>query len=250
MAAAPKKILVVAGDADGNLGDRAILEAMAQELRSQYPGIEISAVGGVLPTDAAKVSRVARGPRGLPRLLLTAFRADAILCGGGGLFQDDDSLVKMPYWAARLFLLRLCCRRIIGYSLGIGPLNALSSRLSARVAFKTMYKVSARDPIAQLTAQRLTRKAVSVIPDPATVLQPSPPGDSRQWLEAKGVVFDGRPLVGVAIRRWFPPKPRLIPNKFRPKRRSNTLNLNAGSIRICELLAEVLDRLVIEKADG
>ena len=247
MAADPKRILIVAGDADGNLGDRAILQAMTQELRSQYRDIQIAAVAGGPAADGAGVDRIARGMRGFPRLLHTALRSDAILCGGGGLFQDDDSLVKMPYWALRLLLLRLCCRRVIGYSLGVGPLSASSSRLAARLAFRMMYKVSVRDPIARLTAQALTDKDVTVVPDPASVLNPASPDASRRWLEDRGVPFDDRPLIGVAVRRWFPPKPRLIPNKLSPRRLSGTAMLNAGSIRMCELLAKVLDRLVVER---
>jgi len=106
------------------------------------------------------IHAVRPGLLGFLQLIHAAKHADIILCGGGGLFQDDDSLIKMPYWALRVVLVRLFCNKIIGYSLGVGPLSAPTSRLFARLAFSCMQHISTRDPIAQRTAQNLTRKPV------------------------------------------------------------------------------------------
>lgn len=246
MTARPKRIVITGGDADGNLGDRAILQAMCQELRSLDPDLVISAVAEKETAAAAGVECIARGLRGLPRLISAAFRADVVLCGGGGLFQDDDSLVKMPYWAARVALLRICCPRIVGYSLGVGPLTAASSRAAARIAFFLMSDISVRDPIARKTAQTLTHKPVAVVPDPAPVLRPASADEATALLDAHGVPLDGRPIVGVTVRRWFPPKPRLIPNKISSRLGVTDRARNESSSVMCTLLADVLDRVVSE----
>lgn len=242
-----RRFLIVAGDADGNLGDRAILQAVCQELRSIEPGAHISAVGSRRSAGNADIHMIPRGPKGFTLLLATAARADVVICGGGGLFQDDDSLVKMPYWAIRLLLLRLCCRHVVGYSLGVGPLSAPTSRWSASLAFRLMQLVTVRDPIAQNTAQALTEKPVEVVPDPASVLRPVPAESATTWLEEQGVPLDGRPLIGIAVRRWFPPKPRLIPNKLAARFRSKSSATDELSEAMCSLMANVLDQLVANR---
>lgn len=239
-------VLIIAGDADGNLGDRAILYAMCAELRAAKPGLRITAVSnaGALQHAGMGIDIIQPGMRGFARLILAAIRADVVICGGGGLFQDDDSLLKMPYWALRVLLMRLCCRRVIGYSLGVGPLSAPTSRWSARLAFSCMRQITTRDPVAQATAQALTSKPVAVIPDPALLLAPETAKQARYWLEEQGVPVDGRPLIGVTVRRWFPPKSRLVPNRIASKFQRSDNTVVHQSALLCTLLAEVLDHLV------
>jgi polysaccharide pyruvyl transferase WcaK-like protein len=237
------RVLLIGGDADGNLGDRAILTATCQELRSLLPGIDLT-VSSRDPARARRdlgVTAVPSGPRGFLRLCLAASRANLILCGGGGLFQDDDSLVKMPYWAARTLWLRLFCRRIVGFSLGVGPLEAPSSRLFARLAFRTMERISVRDPFALRTARGLTAREVEVVPDPALQLAPRSVREARSWLSERGVPVDGTRLIGVAPRRIFPPRRRLVPHKVRW--RLGRRRQSGDTIRLTELLAGVLDQV-------
>ena len=242
------RILILGGDADGNLGDRAILQSMCGELREIYPDVSIT----VASSDRRRCERdlgvyvVPRGLRGLPRLCAIAMRSDIVLCGGGGLFQDDDSLVKMPYWGLRVALMRLLCPRVIGYSLGVGPLRASSSRLFARLAFACMDRVSVRDPEAQRIAQALTRKTVHLVPDPALLLRPASKQAARGWLRENGIPLDGPPLLGVAARRWLPSKPRIIPYRIASQWRRLSGHLSSESERLTSLLAHVLDRMVAE----
>ena len=128
------RILILAGDTDGNLGDRAIVTATCQRLRRIDPDAEISLVTSRPGRDreCLGIVPIARGLRGLPQLIQAARRSDLVICGGGGLFQDDDSLAKMPYWALRLLMLRPFSRRIAGLSIGAGPLRYRVSRMFAR----------------------------------------------------------------------------------------------------------------------
>ena len=239
-------VLIIAGDADSNLGDRAILYATCRELRAIKPELRITAISNTRTLQYAEldIDTIRPGIRGFARLIHAAIRADAVICGGGGLFQDDDSLVKMPYWALRVLLMRLCCRHIIGYSLGVGPLSAPTSRWSARIAFSCMRYISTRDPLARSIAQEFTRKPVIIIPDPALLLMPEPAEKAKHWLEEQGVPVNGRPLIGVTIRRWFPPKPRLVPSRIASRYQQPDNTLVHQSTLLCELLAKVLDQLV------
>jgi polysaccharide pyruvyl transferase CsaB len=239
-------VLILCGDSDGNLGDHAIVQAMCQELRAAAPDLELS----ILSRDPARAERdfgakaLRPGWRGTLAVWKAAARADLVLCGGGGLFQDDDSLAKMPYWAVRVALARVLAGRVVGYALGVGPLRATSSRLFARLAFACMETVSVRDRRARDVAQALTTRSVRLLPDPALVLRPSNDDTARAWLAAQGVPLDGRPLIGVATRRWFPPRARLIPHRLTSRLPLADPHESPKGRALTTLLAKVLDRIV------
>src|SRR4051812_19234309 len=124
------KILILAGDADSNLGDAAILAATCHSLRQADRSAEIAIVSrrrkpGSLP---GVCDVIAPGPAAFPRLLACARRSDLVIFGGGGLVQDDDSRAKVPYWAARIAAVRLVQPNVVGHSLGAGPLEHAESR--------------------------------------------------------------------------------------------------------------------------
>lgn len=241
-------ILILAGDTEGNLGDRAILQSTCNELLSIKAELRISIISRKAEPLPGKqnIHAVKPGFRGFFQLIRAARQADMILCGGGGLFQDDDSLIKMPYWALRLLLLRLFCNNIVGYSLGVGPLSAPSSRLFARVAFFCMQHISTRDPIARDTAQNLTHKPVTIVPDPALLLQPLSEHQANDYLLTQDINNMNKPLIGVAVRRWFPAKARLIPNRVSAKFSHKNSSAVQQSEQLSGFFAKVLDRLVIE----
>lgn len=242
---APKRILILGGDADANLGDRAILISMCQELRAVAPDVVLTVVSSKpeRSSDVFGAKVVMRGPRGFLSLCAEAVRSDMVVCGGGGLFQDDDSLVKMPYWGMRVALVRALCRRVVGVSLGVGPLRWLTSRWFARLAFACMERISVRDHEARRTAASITRKRVEVVPDPALLLPPAEESRARDWLRGQGVDVAGHVLVGVAPRRWFPPKARIVPHRVAAKLRRGSMR-NLESQRLTDLLAASLDDLV------
>ena len=239
-------ILILGGDADGNLGDRAIQQAMCGSLAALRPDLELT----VVSNDANRARRtsgasaIERGPRGFLAFCRAVRRSRLVLVGGGGLFQDDDSLVKMPYWAARIALVRLLGRPVVGYALGVGPLSSATGRASARLAFPLMRTITVRDAAAALVAQPLSAKPVTIVPDPAIGLRPAPRSVARETMRAAGVPLDGRPLVGVALRRWFPPAPRLIPHKIARRLGVADPQTGAEGQRLLDLVAQVLDRLV------
>ena len=166
-----------------------------------------------------------------------------MICGGGGLFQDDDSLLKMPYWAIRLACLRLVTKRIAGLSVGAGPLDHASSRLFARLAVKTLNPCSVRDPLALGVLQPLTRKAVEVVPDPAFMLQGAAENAATQALLDAGVPT-GKDLVGVSLRRWFHARSSLVPRKYAAKLGFGRARGQAMMSAFTKSTAAVLNNLV------
>lgn len=210
------KILILAGDTDGNLGDSAIMTATCDALRNIMPKVSITIQSSRPNRDreTAGVSPIPRGWHGIPKLARAARQADLVICGGGGLFQDDDSLLKMPYWAVRLVFLRILNRQMIGFSIGAGPLNYRISRLFATLALKTLRSVSVRDAIAQSLLQPMVETPIDVVPDPAFLLEGASADLARRALREVDVPLDGRPLVGVAVRRLFHASSNLLPHKY------------------------------------
>jgi polysaccharide pyruvyl transferase WcaK-like protein len=242
-------VLILAGDTDGNVGDRAIVLSTCLALRRSDPNVRITLVSGRPEEDQAHFSAetIPRGWRGIAQLATAARRSDLVLCGGGGLFHDDASLVKMPYWAVRLAFVRLFARRLVGYSLGVGPLDWSVSRLCARLAFSCFDELSVRDEFAQALTQPLTSKPVQLVPDPAVLLPPAEDSVAARILATVGVPDDGSPVIGVAVRRWFHHHPTVIPHKYAVKYHLRRVRGQESCARMTSLLAEVLDRVREER---
>ena len=92
------RILIIAGDTDGNLGDLAIVTATIQAARELAGDATISLVTGRPERDRKRlrIEPIARGAAGLSTLFAAARRSDLVICGGGGLFQVDATLAKIP----------------------------------------------------------------------------------------------------------------------------------------------------------
>jgi len=243
------RLLVVAGDADGNLGDRALLTGLCDDLRSSGWPVELA-------TTARRISTVpgsleirtlgGSGTRKLTALRRAAAAADVVLWGGGGLLQDDDSLLKVPYWTALLSLLRPLSRCTVAYSLGVGPLRRDFSRLLARRALGCCDAVSTRDRRGQALASQLTSSPVTLVPDPALLLCPASRRAAREWLRERGVPLDGRPVFGIAPRRWFPPRDRLLPHQLRSRFAPSPEARAGESERLVDHVARALSRIAGE----
>lgn len=213
----PLRVLILAGDSDGNLGDRAILMATCDAMRELEPGISVTVISSSRGPDnryGPGVKAIAGGLLGLPALLRAARRSNLVIFGGGGLLQDDDSLAKIPYWALRLGMIRLSAGRIAGLSVGSGPIDHTFSRLCVRLILRLVEPMSVRDALARTALDGLGDRYVQVVPDPAFLLNAAPDEAARQVLAEAGVPADGTTLIGVAVRRWFHMNSDLVPHKF------------------------------------
>jgi len=235
------KLLFLGGDADGNLGDTAILAATCQSIASTLPGTSITIVSARRQAkEFAGVQHVlAPGPAGFGSLLKTARQQDLVLIGGGGLFQDDDSRAKMPYWALRLGALRLMNSNIVGHSLGAGPLQHWESQQLACLACTTMKSVSVRDEFARGWLQECTTREIEVVPDPAFMLVPQSRDIAADYVSSCGLSPD-RPIIGVSLRRWFHRRGMLVPHRVRSQLGLDRDHGSTEMKRLLDLLAAEL----------
>jgi len=230
-------VLLLGGDSDFNLGDRAILRAVCGALMGADPRLRLTVVArqDLDPPSRQAHTIVPRGPAGFGALLRAARRNALIGIAGGGLFQDDDSRIKMPYWAARLALLRSSGTPVVGHAIGAGPLRHPESRLAARLACATMRSISVRDRLARVTLSLCTDRSIGVTPDPAFMLEPAPIESAQQLLRDLGLP-PGRPLIGVTLRRWFHARGGFLPHRIRA---AVGLDRGQGREAMRDLVAEV-----------
>jgi polysaccharide pyruvyl transferase WcaK-like protein len=255
------KILLLGGDADANVGDTAILKSLYQCIARAWPGAQVCVLSnrpgfGELLTGGARGARarlsvLPRGPGGFASLVRAAPAQNLIMVGGGGLFQDDDSRIKMPYWAARIALLRALNARIVGHSLGAGPLEHPESRGCARMACGALRSVSVRDRFAQRWLSGSIGRNVDVVPDPAFMLEPVSEEAARAFVRSLGLA-PGRPVIGVALRRWFHRRGGFIPHRVRAlagldrgEGRAQMATLRADVARALRSLSRRLDASVL-----
>lgn len=215
----PPRILLLGGDSDHNLGDTAILHAICQCLHEANPQVQISFTSKLrdqasLPPGVVRI--IHRGTLGLNAYLGAARHQDLLVIGGGGLFQDDDSRLKMPYWGAVVGSLRLLNDNIAALSLGAGPLKHWESRRIARWICRALKSVSVRDQFARGWLEPCIGRPIDIVPDPAFMLRPAPPEAGRQMIESTGLSV-ARPIVGVALRRWFHQLGGVVPHFLRAR---------------------------------
>jgi polysaccharide pyruvyl transferase WcaK-like protein len=212
------KILILGGDADANIGDAGILAATCQRFAEVDRSVAITIVSrrrrvGELP---GLTHVIAPGPRDFASLLALARRQDLLVFGGGGLLQDDDSRIKVPYWAARLSALKSVQRNMVGLSLGAGPLAHAESRACARWICGLLRSVSVRDDMARRWLQPCSSQPVAVVPDPAFMLRPAATAAAEDVLRSLGLPTD-RPLLGVTVRGWFHRRGGFVPHRLRAR---------------------------------
>ncbi len=245
------RVLILGGDSDFNLGDTAILTALCHCLMATNARAEIT-ITSCRPQQArlpGTLRVIPRGGRGLKQLLQAARSSDLIIIGGGGLFQDDDSRAKMPYWALRIATLRLLNDSIVGHCVGAGPLGHAESRQFARLACSMLRSISVRDEFARSALSRCTRRPVDVVPDPAFMLAPAPAGEAMAFMRSLGLA-PGRPIIGVALRGWFHRRGGFVPHKLRSKMGLGRGDGDAEMAQLVACLAPALRALARRRQDA
>ena len=170
-------VLICPGDIRYNAGDMAICLGVVQQVRAVLPNSEIT-VWGRLPCYPAGFEGLRFEPSLSLGLLSALARAHAVLWGGGQLLQSNRSRVKIPFWIARIAMMRLFGKRIMGFAQGVGPLEHLVDRKLARLAVRWTQSFTVRDReslrILQMAGARTDK--ICVTGDPGLAFAPHPNG--------------------------------------------------------------------------
>ncbi len=209
-----KRLLIAGYYGFNNLGDEAILTALLQALREQDSSMQFTVVSGD-PEKTAGIHKVkAVAWNDITALTEAAESADAIILGGGGLFQDywgvPTHTMLMPdqhgmaYFMAFPLLAALLDKPIALYALGVGPLQTDEGRALTRSAFEIAGRASVRDAESRslmielgLESDRLIQSA-----DPAYLLQPESSVRSSDLFDSLRLTEKSAFQLGVALRAW------------------------------------------------
>lgn len=214
------KVLVHGFYGAGNAGDDAILAGIIAQVRRELKpaGVVVSAYAQRTPIAAGDPGVTTVSGRDLGALHDAVMECDAVIVGGGGLFQDYHGFdlrraVQEPlatglggtavgYYGIPIFLGRLGGKPTMLYGVGVGPLrNPVAGRLAGWLG-SSADAVTVRDA---LSAELLRERGVSgveVTADPALALNQQEsggvPGPAGEWLAG----LRDRPVIGLNLRSW------------------------------------------------
>ena len=197
----------------GNLGDEAILSALATGLQARGHHLTVLSNNPDRTRALHGVDAVTRYQGLVPALV----QSDAVISGGGGLLQDKTSARSLRYYLGILRLAKALGKRSAIYGQSVGPLSAAGKRTVQRT-LKGM-PVAVRDGASQrLLASlgvraELVADAALLLPEPksTTTMSLTPPvllmprGGYPDVTEAlvdlaKALRVKGVPVAGMAIQ--------------------------------------------------
>lgn len=215
MAEAPRRVLLSGYYGYGNVGDDALLEALARTLTAA--GTETVAVPAGDPKALPPLPGLLPLARYDWRVMRAFLQDDGVLVsGGGGLLQDATSARSLGYYLAVVALAqRLGRPYVIGWQ-SLGPLRRRLSRIAARRCLQGAAAVVVRDQRSAETARDLGYRGDVLVSRDLGFLLPPPDADLVREVEAR---LPPRPRLGIclrptpasrvaeAIRAWWPQRP-------------------------------------------
>ncbi len=196
----------------GNLGDEAILEAVALELRRRHPSLAIAATFG---EDRATAERLQVTPIDLFDLEGCAqaiLGADLVLFGLGGVFQDywgatltalfREGSMGIEAWVRPALLARMGDVPAALFCGGVGPLRTPPGRAMFRMACEAADLLLVRDETSALEILDIVPAAKPLVAiDPAHDLEADE--DDRRYADTqlREAGIEGAP-ISVAVRAW------------------------------------------------
>jgi polysaccharide pyruvyl transferase CsaB len=196
-----KRIAVAGYYGYGNIGDEAILEALAQRLAS-YPEIRISVLSSnpLYTFNTQGLSAVSR--RNPFAVIKAIVNSDYLVSGGGGLIQDSTSLRSPYFYLFQILLTIFLARRFVILGQGIGPLRGAFARFLTRELFKEAQAITVRD----LNSKTFLMESLppdfdlTVTADIALMLQSASKERAEDILYDEGAADLPTPILGVSIK--------------------------------------------------
>jgi polysaccharide pyruvyl transferase CsaB len=192
----PKPVLISAFIGSENLGDEAIFRAVIDNL-----GIDKSCITALSNNEAkTRALGVDTVPAKNPVRVLSAIRnCDVLMLGGGGIIQDQSSILNFLYFYLQLAAAKFYRKRSLLCFVGVGPLRSPISRFLLRTIASNVSFAVVRDESSKEILLRYMKQPDAVLAahdpvlnfafDPAT-LPPSRYGTKK-------------PYIIVSVRRWF-----------------------------------------------
>jgi polysaccharide pyruvyl transferase CsaB len=161
------RILVIGYYGHSNLGDELLAEAVKTEISRIFENASV-----VLASSSGEPGTVGRFS---PALLAELVRSDAVVFGGGGLF-NDYTLRSLIYYLSFIPLARILGKKTMIFGCGIGPLENPRARVLAARLFPMVDSITVRDThsadilysLGEGTRSVVTADPVFLLNDPVT----------------------------------------------------------------------------------
>jgi polysaccharide pyruvyl transferase CsaB len=223
-----------------NLGDEAIFETIHRDLQTLHPA-QIT----ILSMNPARTAAIAsaentsvRDARSVRDTFQAIRESDVLVCGGGGLFQDQTSLYNPSRYLSRIQLAHTLGKKVFVYGVSVGPLRQpLNRRLTGEILRKAAC-ITVRDSPskADLVAMGVPAGVVHVTSDPVM---------NFSGAACEDVARSGRIIV--CLRHWFDTidwLPVSVVNRFHIRSSTNERKYQ----RFVRAMAEILDHIVQTRA--
>ena len=192
-----------------NNGDDALLQAIVNDLKKQNPEVFLTVLSKN-PKETTRRYGVAAVNRMNPFAVISAiFKCQLLLSGGGTLIQDRTSTKSLLYYLGIIRLAKLCRKKVMLYSNGIGPLReehvSMTANVLNRVDLITLRDRAAEEELAKI---QVTKPKIFLTADPAFTLEADEKEKGCRLLSACGL-DPNRETVCISVRRW-----KALPENF------------------------------------
>jgi polysaccharide pyruvyl transferase CsaB len=184
-----------------NCGDDAVLGCLITGLKER--GISDITVFSNNPTETAKsygVNAVSRNS--FKKIFRVIKGSDAILSGGGSLFQDKTSSKSLWYYLAIVFIGVLLGKKVFIVGQGIGPIDKKFNRWLTSKILNKVNKITVRDEASKEYLKDLNiRKEIIVAADPVINLKPVEDSQVKKILEKENIDSNDKYMI-ICTREW------------------------------------------------
>lgn len=197
-----KKVLISGYYGFNNTGDEAILESLSNQFSKS--GIEIEALSANPLKTQQSYGIKAYRRFNLPDIIKAIKNCDALISGGGSLFQDATSSASFYYYLGIVVIAQMLCKKVLVFSQGIGPLKKDYNRKVFTKIINKIKMISVRDEISikELETLKIYKPEIIVTTDPVFMLESAPEEVGKNILKESGVNFGSKLIVGIAARDW------------------------------------------------
>ncbi len=125
---------------------------------------------------------------------------DAVVIGGGGIFQDIYNSYPIPFFTAMAWLARLNRKRLFLYCVGIGPIRSFVGKKLCKFAANSADMICVRDTGSKDLLKTLgVNRPVHLSADPVFLLEPLRNENVEKVIWSHHLIGNG-PTIGVSVQ--------------------------------------------------
>ncbi len=197
-----RQLIVVSGYYGfDNLGDEAILEELIGELSEFVDKQNIVILSQNPEVTAARYGVRAQDRWQLADIASLLSQTRLFISGGGGLFQDTESVKSVIYYGGLVSMARALGAKVLVYAQGIGPIRSTLGKYLTRTSLALSHALTVRDAesVQLLSGWGLS---ASLTGDPVWLLSAEQlPESARKFIADLRKENKGKKLVGLSLRQ-------------------------------------------------